>query len=469
MTEPPDALPRAAAPGLGFATAIQQIYRELLGRDADPEGLGYWSSVAAQANSLDPVLAGIITSDEYRAKQERSAVPSPDDLARFGGGSELEPRVAASGLDFTTAIRQIYRALLGRDAEPKGLEYWSSLAAQANSLDPVLMGIITSEEYRSKHNHREGSYLHAPTLFNGYSESDLAILEAFRNPDLKAEPGFVVDFLGGRTRITSLWSDVRKLDGQVLGLPVPADYHAEAAEWIGILKSVQSATDRWVGMELGAGLGPWVVAGGNAARLRGITDIRLCAVEADAQHFQLLKQHLTDNGFAPDEHRLLHAAVGVEPGTAQWPALEDSRDDWGSRPILGEVSGASATDYLGRAFSETVPVEIVSMADLIEAELRWNMVHIDVQGHEVEICSSCIDKLNDRVEWLIVGTHSRKLDGDMLALMYAAGWVLENEKPTKFNFSSQASSLEAMTVYDGIQVWSNPHIDPIESEGKPGE
>ena len=467
MTEPTDALPPASAPRLDFATGIQQIYRELLGRDADPEGLRYWSSVAEQVNSLDPVLTGIIASEEYRSKLERGGASYLHDDARFNGGSNAEPSGAASGLDFTTAVRQIYRALLGREAEPKGLEYWSSVAAQANSLDPVLTGIITSGEYRSKQEHRGASHVYDPALFTGYSECDLGVLEAFRNPNAKAEPGFVVDFLGGRTRVTSLWSDARKLDGQVLDLPIPADYHAEAAEWVGVLKSVQSAGDRWVGMELGPGLGLWVVAGGNAARLKGITDVRLCAVEADVQHFQFLRQNLVDNGFIPDAHRLFHAAVGAEPRIARWPALEDSRDDWGSRPILGEVSGASATDYLGRAFSETVSVEIVPMADLIEAEPLWDMVHIDVQGHEVEICSSCIDSLNERVQWLIVGTHSRKLDGDMLALMYAAGWVLENEKPTKFNFSREASSLEAMTLYDGIQVWSNPRLSRIDPQESP--
>ncbi len=377
--------------------------------------------------------------------------------------THAQPRPAAPRLDVTAAVRQIYRALLGRDADAQGLEYWSSVAAQAESLAPALEGIITSEEYRSEQLRRGASHVHDLALFNGYADSDLAILTAFRNPNAKAEAGFVVDFLGGRTRVTSLWSDARRLDGQVLDLPVPADYHAEAAEWIGVLKSVQSAGDRWVGIELGAGLGPWIVAGGNAARRKGITDIRLYGVEADAQHFELLKQNLADNGFVPHPHRLFHAAVGAEPGTALWPALDDSRDDWGSRPVLNN-EGMVGTDHLGRTLAKTVLVEIVSMAGLIKAELRWNMVHIDVQGHEVEICDSCIEKLNHRVQWLIVGTHSRKLDGDMLGLMYSAGWVLENEKPTKFSFSRAAPSLEAMTQVDGIQVWRNPRMDPLVSE-----
>jgi hypothetical protein len=247
-------------------------------------------------------------------------------LPRWPGQAHPVP-AAMPGLDFTTAVRQIYRALLGRDADQPGLEYWSSVAAQADNLDPALAGVMASDEYRFMGEHRPASHGNDLTLFTGYSESDLAILAAFRNPNAKAEPGFVVDFHGGRTRAASLWSSARQLGGQVLGLPVPGDYHAEAAEWIGVLKSVRSAGDRWTGKELGAGFGPWVVAGGNAARLRGITDIRLCAVEADAQNFQSLKQNLTDNGFDPDVHRLLHAAVGPEPGTALWPVLEDSRED----------------------------------------------------------------------------------------------------------------------------------------------
>jgi hypothetical protein len=150
MTAPTDTLPNAEAPGLDFATAIQQIYRALLSRDVDPEGLQHWSSVALQANSLEPVISGIVTSEEYRSGQERSGASYLRDVAPFSGYSDSVPYTAASGLDFATAVQQIYRALLGRDAEPKGLEYWSSVTAQANSLDPVLTGVITSEEYRSK-------------------------------------------------------------------------------------------------------------------------------------------------------------------------------------------------------------------------------------------------------------------------------------------------------------------------------
>ena len=63
--------------------------------------------------------------------------------------------------------------------------------------------------------------------------------------------------------------------------PVQGDYRGDALEWIGLLKSVSAARDQWVMIELGAGHGPWSIAGGKAAALRGIGKIRLYAVEAD--------------------------------------------------------------------------------------------------------------------------------------------------------------------------------------------
>jgi FkbM family methyltransferase len=290
-------------------------------------------------------------------------------------------------------------------------------------------------------------------LFSGYTDADTKIFAEFVNPDAKPESGFLVDFLGSRIRTTSLWKHARALDGQTIGIPVPTDFfHAEAIEWIGLLKAVRSAAGQYVAMELGAGFGPWVVAGGVAARLRGIKDIRLCAVEGDSQHFRSLRQHLADNGFEPDQHALFEAAVGTCAGVAQWPIAENPSEEWGCRPIQG--SG----DYTGRQFPKTKQVEIVPMLDLVVREPRWDLVHIDVQGDEVDICRSCIDELNARVRWIIVGTHSRKIDGDLVELMWRAGWWLEHEKPAKFAFGLNPTTLEAMTTIDGTQVWRNPRL-----------
>lgn len=297
-------------------------------------------------------------------------------------------------------------------------------------------------------------------VFPGYDEADTTIFEEFVNPDAKPEAGFLVDFLGSRIRVTSLWKEARALDGQLMRVPVPADFHAEAIEWIGLLKAVRGAAGQYVAMELGAGFGPWAIAGGVAARLRGIKNIRLCAVEGDPHHFRFLRQHFVDNGFDPEQHALFEAAVASNAGISEWPLVEDSSgsEAWGFRPIQ------AAGDYMGRQFQNTKQIETIPMLDLVVRESVWDLIHIDVQGGEVDICRSCIDELNARARRIIVGTHSRKIDGDLLELMCRSGWVLEHEKPAKFVFARNAPTLEAMTTIDGTQVWRNPRLTNEEDQ-----
>lgn len=296
---------------------------------------------------------------------------------------------------------------------------------------------------------------HPMQIFAGYTEPELAILGEFQNAEARPEPGFVVDFLGVRHHVSALWPDARRLEGQVLGHPVPGDFHAETVEWIGTLKCVAAASDRFVAMELGAGYGTWVIGSGVAARNRGITAIKLYGVEADPQHFASMARHFRDNGFDPEAHHIVQAAVGVEEGTARWPKLEDSSlpVGWGVRPVHeGEQ------EYLGRAFDEMIDVKVLPMRQLVEMEPEWNLIHIDVQGHEFEIIRSSLDLLNARVRWMVVGTHSRKIEGDILETLSRHGWVLENEKPTRFRFWENPVTLEAMTIQDGTQVWRNPRF-----------
>jgi FkbM family methyltransferase len=291
-------------------------------------------------------------------------------------------------------------------------------------------------------------------VFSGYKDEDLGIFSDFHNPDARPQAGFITDFLGCRTRTSFLWQEARRLDGRLLPVPVPGDYHAETIEWIGLLKAVRSAQQQYVAMELGAGFGTWTVAGGAAARSRQIKNIRLYAVEGDPEHFNCLRQHFIDNGFDPAKHKLLQAAVGASAGVASWPVLDAaaSYENWGLRPM------GSTHDYTGRRFQKTIPVTVLAMKDLLLEEPSWDLVHIDVQGEEVAICRSAIEELNARVRWLIIGTHSRKLDGDLLELLGSAGWILENEKPSKFTFTPHYVTLEALTTLDGTQVWRNPRL-----------
>ena len=297
-------------------------------------------------------------------------------------------------------------------------------------------------------------------IYAGYCDDDLWVFDPFAHADPQAAPGFVTDFLGTRTRTSSLWDTVRNLDGQVMGRPVPHDLF-EAIEWIGLLKAVASAQDgRFAIMELGAGWGPWLVAGARAARLVGADDVRLLGVEADPGRFALMRQHFVDNGLDPDAHTLICAAVGVEKGHARWPRIADPANAGGARPVRETKGKLDSGDeaYMSGAMEDFIDVDILPFKDLLARQAMWDLVHIDVQGWEAKLCAGCAEELSARVRWLVVGTHSRRIDGEVIEILHDAGWVLENEKPTRFHFDAAQPSLELMTEVDGAQVWRNPRL-----------
>ena len=225
-------------------------------------------------------------------------------------------------------------------------------------------------------------------------------------------------------------------------MPVDDWFHAETIEYVGLLKSVLTAKDRYVALELGAGWGPWLISGATAARRRGIKDIRLHGVEGDPEHFASMQTHFRDNGFDPAAYRLDNAAIGVKAGRARWPKLADPSDDFAVRPLAcsGEdgnfADGRERPRLQGAVFDEYIDVEMLSFDSVLEREPLWDLVHIDVQGTETELCSASAEILNQRVRWLVIGMHSRKIDGDLIDLFFRHGWILENEKPSRFDYNA---------------------------------
>lgn len=301
-------------------------------------------------------------------------------------------------------------------------------------------------------------------IYKGYQDKDLEIFRLFTKNDLRPESGFVVDFLGGRTRISLLYDSVKSLDGHVLGLPIPGDFHAEAVEWVGVLKTVMTAKDRYAAMEWGAGWGPWLVAAGKAAQHLGIANIRLYGVEADPSHFDAMRQHFVDNGFAPADHVLHQGVVGTQDGSAQWPDEPDVHNMWGARPI--REGSAEDLEYLSGRVDRFVTVRVFEAKKLLLNEDLWDMVHMDIQGWEAEVCRSCIDTLTERAKWVVIGLHSRIQDAELLQIFHDAGWVLEHEKPTRFGYHAPQRNFEAMVAADGTQVWRNPRLvtDPLAAQ-----
>jgi FkbM family methyltransferase len=282
------------------------------------------------------------------------------------------------------------------------------------------------------------------------TSEEIDLLKSFQNKLAKVDPEFVTDFLGVRHRVTSLWPTARELAGILLDLPIPGDFHADAIEWIGLLKAISYSTERFSMLELGAGYGTWSVAGAVAAKKIGIPRVDIYAVEADARHFADMPTHFSDNGFDPSQSniRLIHAAVWTSNGTIKWPKVYD--EGWGLSPL-----NATGHDNEGRHYAETIDIPCVSLTELLSAELEWTLVQFDVQGGEVELIHSALAILKARVRWMVIGTHSRDIEDDLVACLVKAGWRLEKAKPAEIKFNSKATTIQAMTIKDGTQVWSN--------------
>ena len=115
-------------------------------------------------------------------------------------------------------------------------------------------------------------------------------------------------------------------------------------------------------------------------------------------------------------------------------------------------------DYLNKRANRFVPVKVLAATDLVLRERVWDMVHVDIQGWESNVCRACIKAVTERVRWMIIGVHSRVQEAELLQVFHGAGWFLEHEKPTKFRFDPSRTAFESMATLDGTQVWRNPRL-----------
>src|SRR5436190_1554614 len=171
---------------------------------------------------------------------------------------------------------------------------------------------------------------------------------------------------------------------------------------------------------------------------------------ADGFVIEFMREHFAANGIGGDLYEIIPAVVGPEAGRCYWPVTPEAAADYGQSAFMFQYAEA----YKGR-FPGFLEVDVVGINEILGKEKRWDLVHMDIQGSETEVCTAGIAELTRRVRWLVIGTHSRKIEGDLLELFVKAGWILEHEKPTRFAFDALQPALTAMTTFDGAQVWRN--------------
>lgn len=338
-------------------------------------------------------------------------------------------------------IVTMYQCLLGR--LPESEEVITSQICQCPNPIDLVHAILNSLEWKEKYSNG------ALTDYSGITRTDIELLLRYARPS-EPEPPFFKDFLGSRTAIGYVHTTAN-MSGVVEGLPIPNSIHSEAIEWVGAIRAVDEAMDRFVAVELGAGWGPWLVSSGVAVRNKGIEDIRLIAVEADAGKVEFIKKHLGDNGFDPADHRILHGVVGPRDGFAYFPEI-NSEIDFGGEAVFVELIEEVEQNLYSHRWRNTKHNRLSCYSlEQIVGDLLIDFCHIDIQGAEFVVLSTARDIAKERIKRLVIGTHSRMIEAQLFDILASDGWILENEKPCKFVFVDGRLD----TILDGTQVWRN--------------
>lgn len=337
-----------------------------------------------------------------------------------------------------------YRMFLSREPE-------SELAIESHLLhhnrEHLRQAMLTSPEFAQK-TKLPAQRTEADRMYDGLAYDDEELMRRYL---LVSEPeqGFVKNFIGTRMR-TRYVHGLEVMSGHCYNdIPsVVGDYHAEAIEYVGLLRALEAGSGPFVAVELGAGWGSWSISAGHMARRLGRTSIRLYAVEGASQKMPNVLQHFTDNGFPPEEHVIVNAAVGPIDGYALFTFLDPIKE-YGAEATFVE-GGERPEEREGYEI-----VRSITLKTLLADEPLVDLIHFDVQGAEREVAVQSIDVLNEKVRYVIIGTHSRSIEGALVDLFLANGWKLVNEQPARI--CPSPAGAEAIRV-DGTQVWRNPRI-----------
>jgi hypothetical protein len=278
------------------------------------------------------------------------------------------------------------------------------------------------------------------------------IIRRHAAPGLVPRPGYITNFLGVLVDPKFLPSVLEPFAGTVEPLPIPANWHADIAEWAAALRAVDLAKRSFTVIELGCGWGCWLNNTGVAARRAGL-DVHLVGIEGDHGHLRFAEEATVINGFSPSQCVLHHGIAAAQPGTALFPRQEEAGSTWGLEPIFGATEEQREEAVRSGKF-DVLPM--VALSEVARPLPRVDLLHVDIQGGEADLVAGCLDLLREKVAYLLIGTHSRQIEGRLFDMLLGQGWRLEIERPAILNLHGPSP----VVVVDGVQGWRNPALLP---------
>jgi FkbM family methyltransferase len=327
-----------------------------------------------------------------------------------------------------------YRQLLARDPESSGV---ISSHCQCKNLRELYAKIVSSQEFKKK--------VWDYGFFRYASSFDpIDIILQFENPRRKTIPGFLVNFMGVGFPHSSL-PLVEPPDQEAL--PIPANWHTDLTELGSALHAVSQCVDTFTMLELGSGIGVWSNICGRAAKMRGLK-VMLLGIEGDKHHVDVAEKTLIANCFEKKEYKLIHGIVANRGNMALFRKTEFSQIDWGREPIFNDEEEVFEEAKKSGKY-ENVPA--YSLDSLMSAAERIDLLHVDIQGGEETIFVNNENLLNKKVKSILIGTHSRIIEGKLFEFFYKLGWNLVAERA----LIGEVNNGRQKNVVDGVQYWEN--------------
>lgn len=122
------------------------------------------------------------------------------------------------------------------------------------------------------------------------------------------------------------------------------------------------------------------------------------------------------------------------------------------QPIFNAGAGERRNAVKSGKYDE---LPMVSLTEIVAPHSRIDLLHIDIQGGEADLISACLATLAEKVAYMVIGTHSRQIEGRLLEALLQAGWQLEIERPALLRLG-----MVPVVTVDGVQGWRNPKLLP---------
>jgi len=297
--------------------------------------------------------------------------------------------------------------------------------------------------------------MHSPFYHYNAQFDAVELIYKSANKNIKPSKKFFTNYIGLKINPDFMPECVRDRVGTIEQVPIPANWHTDIAELGAVMRALDlTSNDQFVMGEMGCGWGCWMGISGLVAKQRGMS-VKLYGIEGDKKHIAWAKESMANNGFLEKEYNIIEGVASANYGTALFPIMDKGMIHYGLEPVFN-ASESDIKNAIQKKSHDVLPM--IPLEQIFEVESRVDLLHVDIQGGEVDLISGSLDYLCKKVAYLVVGTHSRPIEGELIKILTKQGFYLEIERPAILKFDDDN---KIFTAVDGVQGWRNSRLLPL--------